>query len=157
RDLVLLLAAGLPEQDARFGALFEALQGAGHARATPGLLAGWLPGWDVRGAVGRLHEQGLLDVADPSAPRLAWPLQVTPGVWDARRGGLAPAVGAWARGPRVEALLAPAALIAPPQLSDALAAAPSALADGHARTLLVRGREASGRRTLAGAVARALG
>ena len=157
RELVLLLAAGLPEQDARFGALFEALQGTGHARATPGLLAGWLPGWDVRGAVGRLHEQGLIEVAEASAPRLAWPLQVAPGVWDALRGELDPALASWARVRMPEELLPAERLIAPPELRDALAAAPRALADGHASTLLVRGREASGRRTLAGAVARALG
>src|SRR2546423_5309232 len=62
--LTLLMCAGLIEEDARFGLLFEALQGAAQRRPTAGLLSAW---WrarvdctEVRAQLRRLHTLGLI-------------------------------------------------------------------------------------------------
>lgn len=156
-DLVLLFVIGLVEEDPRFAELFEQLQGPGHPRPTLGLLKALAPRDDVRRSLRRLRALGLVVVANPDEPRLGWELTVAPSVWDALRGEEDPELGSWAHLrpvaelPRVEELILPAAL------AQTLARMPETLAIGEASTVIVRGRDGAGRRTVAGALASALG
>jgi hypothetical protein len=160
--LTLLFAVGLPEEDGRFGALFDALQGtSGLRRPTAGLLGSW---WDggadpaaVRAALAGLLELGLVEVADPEPPRSEWVLRVSSPAWDAARGDQARRREPAASHRPADELVAVADLIAPEALAARLAALPGLFVGGRARTLLVRGPRSSGRRTMVGAVAHQLG
>lgn len=153
-----LLAAGLPEEDIRFGALFAALQDPLQARRPCIGALGWLlDELDVLGAARDLVAAGLLSVDNPQEIRSEWVLRVTPAVWDALRGRvpaqpvpgiqLQPADGF----PVVEELILPTALhrqiVRLPQLLEA----------GQIRALALRGMSGSGRRSVIGALARAMG
>lgn len=161
-ELELLLAVGLVEEDPRFGAVFERAQGH-ERRPSFGLLMAW---WrddggdedladDVRTGLRRLIDHGLLRVPNADAPRADWlPAAVLP-VWDGLRGDV-PALP-WLRH------VASADL---PKLDDYVAAEttrldfgalPELLAEQPAPALLLRGPVHNGRKTLAGAMARALG
>ncbi len=160
--LTLLLAVGLIEEDPRFGALFEALQdGPGQHRPTVGLLSAWWRqpgGWsEVRTALRRLHDLGLIQVVNPEAPRVEWALQVPGLLWDALRGEVHDAPAPWLRYRPAEVLTPLAELIVPDDLRRALAALPALLAAGEVDALVVRGPRHNGRRTALGALARALG
>jgi hypothetical protein len=165
RALDLLLAAGLIEEDIRFGALFAALQEPMASREPCLGILNWLladgaddedePIWQ---AVDALATQGLLAVQrGEGAVRLEWTARVPLPVWDALRGRrLArpaprltrqPAIGF----PDLEAL------ILPPRLRDQLRHLPAMIAQGQLDTLVLRGMTGSGRRTSLGAVAQALG
>jgi len=75
--VTLLVAAGLNEEDARFGSLFEILQGTpGQQRLTLGLLSAW---WrDADGAnkgrtlIRQLQDVGLVQLVNTEAPRSQW-------------------------------------------------------------------------------------
>ncbi|HZU03852.1 MAG TPA: hypothetical protein VFA10_29585, partial [Ktedonobacteraceae bacterium] len=89
--LTLLLTIGLVEEDARFGLIFEALQGTpGQHRPTLGLLNAWwrepVDGGEVRSTLLRLQELGLVQLINPQAPRIEWVLQIPGPLWDAMRG-----------------------------------------------------------------------
>src|SRR5688572_13990407 len=85
----LWLAAGLIEEDPRLAVLYEQVQR--HAgRASFGLLTAW---WrdrgdgadrvdEIRQALFRLIDLGLLQVANPEAPRPDWALLPTLAAWD---------------------------------------------------------------------------
>ena len=162
RTLALLFCTGLTEEDGRFGLLFEALQATpGVHRPTLGLLNAW---WrepsdagEVRAAMRRLRDLGLTRVVNPETPRVEWALEPTGVLWDAMRGELAASPAAWLRHREPSELPALDALVLPPAARDTLARVPPLLQAGEARTLIVRGPHHGGRRTVAGAVARALG
>ncbi|WP_051361954.1 ATP-binding protein [Solimonas soli] len=160
-ELGLLLTAGLNEEDARFGELFDSDR-SGARRPTPGLLMAWWrlcgDGSDhveaVRGGVQRLIAMGLLQNLAPEAPRMEWPLAVPVALWDAMRG-----THDLLRGARFvarERCLPLARYLAPDELAATLLELPQALGAGSSRCLLVRGPEHNGRKTLIGGVARAL-
>jgi hypothetical protein len=158
--LRLLFVAGLVEEDARFGAVFEALHGAtGRRRPSFGLLAGWLGGdaGGARPALRRLVDAGLVRVVDPSAPRSEHELDVAPALWDALRGEPSERPEPWARFHARARLPQPDDLILPADTRAAVEALTPLVRDGAVRALVVRGPRSGGRRTLAGAVARALG
>jgi hypothetical protein len=142
-DLALVFAAGLVEEDARFAFLFEAASGS--PRATAALLAAW-GGERARRAVRRLLALGLLESADAG-------LRPAPPVWDALRGDAPPGL----RLRRPGELTPLDELIVPAHFAQLLATAPAALAAGEVGAIVVRGPTASGRRTVVGALARALG
>jgi hypothetical protein len=157
----LLFTAGLTEEDARFGHLFETLHGVpGEHRPTVGVLGGWWADTGdrdaVRGALRRLEQLGVLETGARDAPRPDRPLQVPAVLWDALRGDR-PAAEGWRRYTPLEELPALDELILPPATADRVAAAPALLAAGDAATLVVRGPRAGGRRTVIGAIARELG
>src|SRR5688500_2808420 len=86
-----LVTVGLVEEDPRFALLFEPFQRVvGASRPTVGMLHEWWSPVEDRGevriAIRRLRELGLLEVVNPDAPRLDWSLQVPTIVWDAIRG-----------------------------------------------------------------------
>jgi hypothetical protein len=153
----LLVTAGLVDEDARFGGLFEAMNGLGaEPRPTLGLLATWTDDDAARDALHDLLDCGLLETPDPALPRSRWPLEVPSPLWDALRGrgrGLAP----WGRHTSVGELPAIDQLILPAELRTAVARARELLSSSDPRPLLVRGPRASGRRTIVGAIARSLG
>ncbi len=159
--LALLFCVGLVEEDARFGALFEALQGTGWRRPTAGLLATSPDGPDssaeVRNALPALLGAGLVQAVNPEAIRADWALQPAPLVWDVIGGHVRSQLAPWIRHRPTADLPTLDSLIVPHGLSDRLAAVPGLLESGIVRTVILRGPRSSGRRTLASAIARALG
>jgi ATPase family associated with various cellular activities (AAA) len=160
--MTLLLSIGLIEEDARFGSVFEAFQATpGQRRPTVGLVNAW---WqspsereDPRATVRRLINGGLIQVVNPDAPRVEWALQVPGVLWDAMRGAAHEALAPWAVYRAPDRLVAPDQLIVPDALRAALAKLPGLLSAGRVQTLIVRGPQHNGRRTLIGAVCRELG
>jgi hypothetical protein len=160
--LGVLVTTGLIEEDARFGLLFEPFQrGSGAPRPTAGLLNAWwrLPDdrGEVRGAIRRLRELGLVEVVNPDAPRLDWALQVHGFVWDALRGETAaqPIPGVTFR-PH-DALAGIGALILPDAVATVFPRLAALLRDRGGPALIVRGATHAGRGTLALALAESLG
>src|SRR6185503_10023013 len=91
-ELMYMLAPGLVEEDARFGAIFEALQGApNQRRPTLGFLRHCLPppgeGSNPMRLFSRLTSLGALSVVNPDAPRQEWTFRFPNLVWDALRTG----------------------------------------------------------------------
>lgn len=160
--LTLLACAGLVEEDARFGHVFEAMQGTpGQRRPTAGLLAAWWrDGEDYGGArasLRRLQACGLVGVVNPEAPRAEWALQVPPALWDLLRGDPPEELPAWARYREPGALATFDSLILPRTLAARLAQVPALLGSGEAGAIILRGHRHGGRRTVAGSIARSLG
>lgn len=158
--LLLLMCAGLVEEDAGFGAMFEAMQTtAGQHRPTVGLLNDiWHDSvGDVSGPLRRLRECGLIEVINPEAPRAEWAVRVPSILWDALRGEFQESLAPWAR------YLAPAKLPRAEDLcvteavKNSLPTLAALVGSGEVRTLVVRGPRDNGRRALLGAVARTLG
>ena len=160
--LTLLMCAGLIEEDARFGQLFEAMQATpGQHRPNYGLLSAW---WraptdcrEVRARIRQLHELGLVEFIGTDAPRAEWGLHTPALLWDVLRGETRERLAPWARYYVPATLTSVDALIIPPALRAQLEVIPTLLATGEAQALIVRGPHHNGRRTLIGAVARSLG
>jgi ATPase family associated with various cellular activities (AAA) len=156
--LTLLFTAGLVDEDARFGTLFEALSGLpGEPRPTTGLLATWSDDDDAREAVAQLLASGLLEAANADAPRSRWTLHVPAVLWEALRGAARPSLGPWASYRPVSELPELDELVLPAALAEMLDRVPELVAGPDSRPLVVRGPNRGGRRTLAAAVARRLG
>ena len=158
--VVILMLAGLIEEDARFGQLFAALQGADQDRPTAGLLGGWwadTAGSDLRATLRRLREHGLVQVLNPEAPRGAWVLQPPALLWDALSGDLRPRLAPWLLYRSSDELFGLDELILPDKLQRTLETLPALLASGALPALVVRGPQQNGRRTLLGALAQATG
>jgi len=160
--LTLLLCIGSSEEDSRFGVVFESIQGlSGQHRPTCGLLNAW---WqeaygqgDIRSALRRLQELGLVQVINPDAPRAEWALQVPALLWDAMRGERLHQPAPWARHYEPYQLTSPDALFVSEVLQQSIDTLPTVLVSGGVRTLVIRGPQHDGRRTIVGAVARAIG
>lgn len=159
--LTLFIAIGLADEDPRFGAVFDVLQGEmGCNRPTAGLLTGW---WDAdaagdaRAHLRRLVEVGLVSPVNPSAPRADWSFQIPPAVWDAARGSCpdTPLPGVTYR--RADALTPLEALVLDASLTTLLERVVALVRADECGALVVRGPKHNGRGTAVGAVARALG
>ena len=161
-EVTLLAGIGLAEEDARFGTLFERAGGAAAThRITTGLLNAWWRGaidsGEVRGAIRRLRDLCLIQVVNPEAPRIEWALQANPLFWDLLRGDTPSRLQPWLRfRPAAELFELPRLLI-PDPLRETLARVPALVTSGEVEALLLRGPHGNGRRTIAGAIARALG
>ena len=161
-QLKLLLAAGLLEEDPRFGDVFEAAQGR-ERRPTLALLQAWWrtapDGNDrveaVRHALLALVRDGLLQVANPEAPRPDWVLTVPHALWDALRGD--PPDLPWLSHQPWAGLTALDDYIAPAGLLAQARSLPALLRAQPAPLLLLRGPAHNGRRSLLAGVARELG
>jgi hypothetical protein len=151
RTVALLMLAGLPDEDPGFGALFETVLG--RQSVTVGFAQRALGADAVRAGVARLRELGALRVADAAGSRPGWDLAVTPTVWDAVRGDAPDLVAS--RWRPVDELPELGTLILPPALATDAARIPDVVRDGG--SVIVRGPTGGGRRTLARAIARALG
>jgi hypothetical protein len=163
-DMVLVFGAGLIEEDARFGALYERINSShgqsGRPRATLAVLADCRRDGDrseVRTRLRVLADSGLLRVVNADAPRVEHGVEVPPAVWDVLRGERHERPAAWLRYVPSEGLVPADALVLAPQLAAALTSLPRVIASGEARTMIVRGPLHNGRRTLLGAIARATG
>jgi ATP-dependent 26S proteasome regulatory subunit len=158
----LLLAAGLIEEDPRFGELFEHATGRDR-RPTNGLLLGWwlgpagserdLP--KLRSALRQLHRTGLVTHASQAGPRSEWPLTVPAPVWDVLQ-GQPPELDGIRHVPS-EHLLPLEDFIGTGPAGRLYQAVPRLLRADPGRLLIVRGPKGNGRRTLIGAIARELG
>jgi len=158
-DLVLLLCLGLPDEDARFGHLFAALQGnVGQHRPEISLLHSWWhePVDFVRSATQRLEEFGLVQVVNPDAPRAEATLQPVSALWDVLRGQLSDVPLPGTRYKPPEALAHLNDLIVPDSLRGTLEIIPRLLHSGEVPALIVRGAQRNGRRTMVGAIAKSL-
>jgi hypothetical protein len=164
-DALVLTAAGLIEEDIRFGALFAHLQDPLPSRRPCAGLLSWLLADDLHTAhdltdrVQRLVTRGLLYVDNPGDPRSEWVARVPVPVWDLlRTGRIAPdslPTGLTCRSraefPALEAVvLATDAATVVPGL-------PVLMRDGSLAAVVVRGMAGSGRTTLLGSLAAALG
>lgn len=155
------LLIGLVEEDGRFGTLFADIQAPlPQRRPCLGLIGQIIStgsdSIDHRVMIQPLVSYGLARVSDPDVPRSEWVFQVPNAVWDTTRGA---AGGEVAIGPTTEdASSFPSIedIVLPAEFQERLANVPATLMDGRARLLLVRGSEGSRRRTVLGAVARAL-
>ena len=161
-ELALLLAVGLVEEDPRFAAVFEHAQ-RNERRPTLGLLMAWwrhddgdndLAG-EVRRGVQRLIDYGLIQARNTDAPRAEWILAPTPAVWDVLRGD--PPGSDWLRYQARDAAPTVDDLVMSDAVRVACTALPELLSSRPAPTLFVRGPMHNGRKTLAAALARAVG
>ena len=160
--LVLLALAGLAEEDARLGEVLAAMQGDGPARQLGSALAAtlWPAGgrFDPRAALLRWQRLGLL-MPVPGTPA-TW--QPEASVWPAVQ-GRASAGGCHPRdtddlqGLPCSALLPIDRLVLPESLRQQSLALLGPLRSGTLTGLVLRGPPGSGRQTLAGAIAQALG
>lgn len=156
--MVSLMSIGLIEEDARFGLVFEAMQGTpGQHRPTASLLNAWSPDGEGRGTLRRLHDLGLVRLVNPDAPRLDWVVEVPSALWDAWRGEQHEIPAAGLRYWTMEKLKSLDELILPDDIFERVRLLPAALASGGAQTLIVSGAQSNGRRTVLRAIARELG
>ncbi len=162
-DLRVLLAAGLVEEDIRFGALFAALQEPLTARRPCVGLLGWLlaePGgdpYDAWPAVQRLAGAALLSIDNQAEPRSEWVVRVPAPLWDALQGRRSAQPAPGLKLDAAATFPTPARLILPESLHGEVRALPNLLRRGQVSALVLRGMTGTGRRTVAGSVARALG
>jgi hypothetical protein len=163
-DILLVFVAGLIEEDARFGSLFELMNAAhgqaGQPRATVALLAdcrreSGLP--DVRVPLRLLADCGIVRLLNAEAPRIQHGVEVPAGVWDALRGEWHARPLPWLRYQPPSVLPEWDDLILPAGLAERLTAVPRLVAAGDAQTIVLRGPLHNGRRTLLAAIARVLG
>lgn len=159
-EVRLLVAAGLVEEDIRFGALFAGLQEPLQARRPCIGLLGWLvgaPSEDAWPACRSLLDLGVLVADNRAEPRSEWVLRVPPPLWDAIRGQPVhrPAIGLQHQ----PASDFPALddLILPGDLHSQVARLPALLVSGQVQALVLRGMRGTGRRTLLGSLAGVLG
>jgi hypothetical protein len=159
-SLLLLLAAGLPEEDDRFGLLYEDQHEArGQRRPSVALFTAWWRGAEdafaVRANLRRLLDLGLLEAPDSDGPRTEWALSPCHAIWDAIRGEAHDAPMA---GLRFDSLAAPEPpLVFTDDTLRTLETLPALLGGGDVRTVVVRGPRSNGRRTFARALCRRLG
>lgn len=162
-ELRMLITAGIVEEDIRFGAFFATLQEPLQARRPCVGVLSWLLGEPDQTHTNTWHschkllDAGLLAVENRTDPRSEWLLRVPAPIWDALRGQplSRPAPGLTLQPadnfPAIEDLILPA------KLQDQIVRLPDLLLSGQVSTFALRGMTGSGRRTVLGAVAQALG
>ncbi len=161
-EIRVLIAAGLVEEDIRFGALFASLQEPIIARRPCVGVLGWLLGHtdsqptDVWYAVRTLLDTGLLLVDNRADPRSEWILRVHNTIWDAIRGHpqQTPISGITLQAARdVPAL---EEIILPTTIAQRILHIPTLFTQGQITSLVLRGMTGCGRRTLLSSIARTL-
>ena len=159
----LLLNIGLPEEDGRFGKLFEWAQPAtvGQQRPTHALLTAWWRDEDdcrgVRQDLRTLLDLGLINVINPEMPRMQWAFEVSPLAWDVIRGEMPFSGSSWLKFHPANDAPQLAELVLPPDIKQKAEVIPTVLVSGGTRALVVRGPLHNGRKTLICAIARAAG
>jgi hypothetical protein len=161
--LTLLFSISLIEEDPRFGFVIECAQplSPGQHRPTLGLLIAW---WrddsgvaGVRDRIRLLLDSGLIALLNSDAPRLQWVFQSPPPIWDAIRGEIVAHPAPSMRFRPAAELPAADDIVAGDDVLRALRNIPALFQSGQARAVVVRGPQHNGRRTIAGALAAALG
>ncbi|MBK1704715.1 ATP-binding protein [Halochromatium glycolicum] len=156
---------GLVEEDSRFGTFLSELQAPLNTRRPTLEFLGQVLGGgagrigvpDPWGLCGPLLESGLVETANPEAPRSEWTLRVPALLWDAARGrGDPPSETGLrliptGRLPSIDDLLFPADLL------GRLARLPALVASGMVRLILLRSDPGTEALDVMGAIARGLG
>ena len=160
--MILLLSVGLIEEDIRFGLIFEAMQGTpGQHHLSVSLLNTWAHAdncvTDARVNVRRLLELGVVRLVNSEAPRMEWALEAPAALWDTLRGDQYEMLAPWLRYRSPGDLQPLDDLILAEDVQQQLKRIPALLGSGDAQALIVRSAKGNGRRTILGAVARALG
>lgn len=157
------MAAGLVEEDSRFGTLFDELQKPlGLRRPTLELLGqlasgGGSPGESDSWSVCRpLVDGGFLAVTDPEAPRAEWALRVPPLLWDAARDAIEEHPVRWGRIPPAPSLPTFDKLVQPAEFIKRLMRLPALVESDQAAVIALRSPPGSEPVEALGAVARAL-
>jgi len=156
------LTAGLSEEDAHFGELFEHLQNTpGQRRCTLGLLrAIWrtqLDGSQFSALWRQARAFGLAQAVNPDAANPDIAVQLPPAVWETLREVSVVNNVAWAQHRPSTELFELGNLILPPDVLGTVQALPRMLAQGEVSGIVVRGSKHNGKRTVLGAIARQLG
>ena len=160
--MTILFAAGLIEEDPRFGFVIECAQplAPGQHRPTQALLNAWWRGDDdavPRDRIRRLLRAGLLQVLNPDAPRLQWVFESPAAVWDALRGEIHSTAVPWFRHKPLDELPRLDELVLTATARESAGRAAALLRSGAAKAMIVRGPRHNGRRSVASAIAAALG
>ena len=161
-SLTLLLTIGLSEEDARFGAVFTALnEFSDEKRLTFGLLNGWRRDENAdisaHSAVRHLQDLGLIQFGNTENPRSEWTLQITPLLWEVLRGEKQFAAGDPVKYFAPTELLPFENLILPDDLRRRILILPKLIERGDIQSVIVRGAHHNSRKTILGALARSLG
>jgi hypothetical protein len=160
-EAICLVTVGLVEEDARFGALFDALQGTNQRRPTVSFLKQCWRQYLSQEAFSlllrRCRRFGFLHTLNSEVPYQDLALRILPPVWEALRGDEFGGPIKWAHYHEPEALLPVGDLILPQETRAALEVLPGMIESGEARVIVVRGPLHNGRRTALGTVARATG
>ncbi len=160
-SMVLLMGAGLSEEDARLGVLLDTAAASG--RASAGLFAGWfrdLEASEVRTRIRRLAQIGLLQVANLDGPFPAWTLSCPALLWEAMREEAAEAKRfdlAWAELCLAAQCPALASLSFADETRAHIERAGRLLEAGELEGIVVRGPHHNGRRATLAALARQAG
>jgi hypothetical protein len=157
-----LLTAELPDEDARFGTLFESHQNpAGQRRCTLGLLRSmWrahLDAADFSLLWRQARNLGVAQAVNPDAANPEVAVQIPSAVWANLRGDSSGALVSWARYRPRDELSDVSDLILPAEILATIRVAPAVFATGTTSAIVVRGATHNGRRTLLGALAREMG
>lgn len=156
----LMIFAGLAEEDARFGDVFESLQVPPGRRPTYSLLNSWQGSrsgqQETSSDLRQLIACGLLQVLNPEAPRGEWTLQVPAQLWDALRGDSQTIQAPWLRSVSQGESKDLSEFVCSETLRKQLEQIPPALASSGARVIIIRGPQRNGRRTAVRGIARAL-
>ncbi len=152
-DLSLLLTLGLAEEDARVADLLDNRPSAGSLTALWRIGPKGERGAAVRAALARLADAGLATIVDSAAARPEQQFAIHPQVWDTMAG--TPAAPPDTTIVSLQDLPLLSDYHAEPMLAEKIAMLPAIVAAGH--VLAIRGPARNGRRTLAGALARASG
>lgn len=156
--MVLLMLAALVDEDPRFASLFAHLQGDGRVRPTASLLRSWYSeeqsAMAGRSAVRRLLDGGLLRSIGGG---LDASLEVPSAIADAMRGQTPDEPCTGMRYLPIDRLLSLDRYVAPADLRMRASRLAALLSAGEVSAVIIRGPHGSGRRTLAGAIAREMG
>lgn len=163
QELRLLIAAGIVEEDIRFGALFAALQAPLPARRPCIGMLSWLmsepdsPVDDIWSVCYALLNAGLLQVDNRADPRSEWVIRLPSAIWDTIRGRLLATPAPDLMLQSLSDFPALSELILPVPLQAHVLCIPDLLTTSPVTALILRGMTGSGRRTLLGSLARLLG
>ena len=158
--LRLFFTIGLVEEDAGFAAAFGLLNdNAEQKRPTFGTIRNRKSSETDSSPVqyiSQLNDAGLIQFGNCENPRSDWTLLVSTLLWDASRGENGFGLGDWVKfTPRAD-LLAPDELVLPEILREQIALLPPLIKTGEVQTVIVRGANHNGKKTILGALARAL-
>ncbi|HEX2912430.1 MAG TPA: ATP-binding protein [Chloroflexia bacterium] len=159
-DLLLLTIAGLVEEDASFGTVFEQMQTPPQQRPTLGLFNGWWLALNrtepARTVMRRLEQAGLLRVTNRDTPRSEWALQVPPLLWDVMQGEQAENPAPGLKYFPKNKLKSRDELVLREDIQQQLDILPRLMLAGEVQSVLVRSARHNGQQSLIGALAHSL-
>jgi hypothetical protein len=158
--IIMILCAGLVEEDGRFGQLFESALGPAAQRPTIGILQDWFgahgASMESRSLVRRLLEAKILEPVNPDAPWVQRMLHIHPSLWRLLQGEQTAVIEEGIRYRPIETAERLDQLILPVELLRQSAQCRQLLQAQKLKLLIIRGTAGNGRRTLAGAIARSM-